>query len=256
MSGQIQLIEQWEQSESNFPVDFEVFWQWLGYFDKATAKRAFLKCGFVAQVDYLIISTSAEPDNHAGYSPQELAALATRKDIYLTTDCAKSFAMMAGTEQGKQVRLYFLEVEKRFKALVAEKPEIPTSYADALRLLASEVEEKERLQAQTMVLVPKAELADNFIASDGLVEIQEFAKDLGYKQLGRNNLYKHLRNKGVLTVDNEPYQRYVTSGYFLLKPTGFYNHPLKGRVTSFKVFLTPKGVDWLIKELKKDGYEV
>jgi hypothetical protein len=34
-------------------------------------------------------------------------------------DCFKQFCLMAGTPRGKQVRLHYLEIEKKFKAAQA-----------------------------------------------------------------------------------------------------------------------------------------
>jgi hypothetical protein len=43
------------------------------------------------------------------------------KRYLLTVDCFKAFCMMAGTDRGKEVRRYFLEVEKRYKTLVEDR---------------------------------------------------------------------------------------------------------------------------------------
>lgn len=41
-------------SKEDFPVDLDDAWKWLGYYDKSTAKRAFLNAGFVENLDYCI----------------------------------------------------------------------------------------------------------------------------------------------------------------------------------------------------------
>ena len=99
------IFEQY-QSERQFPVDFEEFSTWLGFSRKDSAKRAFMNSGFEENTDFeLHISEELRPQG--GFS--------NRENIYLTIDCAKSFAMMARTEQGKMVRKWYLDIEKQWR---------------------------------------------------------------------------------------------------------------------------------------------
>lgn len=93
------------QSTEKFPVNFLEAWQWLKYSRKDVAKRALLNCGFIENIDFHI-STEATTTGISAI-PNE--------NIYLTVDCFKHWSMMSGTEQGKKVRLYFLECEKLSK---------------------------------------------------------------------------------------------------------------------------------------------
>lgn len=100
------------KSTEQFPVDFDDAWQWLEYSRKDVAKKAFEKCGFLENVDYVVLRLSVESDNEAILSPQEKAVLQRTQVIKLTNECFKVWAMMAGTVKGKEVRLYYLECEK------------------------------------------------------------------------------------------------------------------------------------------------
>lgn len=96
-------------SESQFPIDFDSAWKWIGYSRKDNAKAALLGAGFTEGLDLLI--------------NQELGTLAVpvpEEQIFLTTDCFKMWAMMAGTEKGRETRKYFLECERRLKAIVSQ----------------------------------------------------------------------------------------------------------------------------------------
>jgi phage anti-repressor protein len=94
-------------SSEQFPVDFDWAWQWLGYGKKSDAKEALLNKGFVVGVDLRIDPQLGTLDNPR---PTER--------ITLTVDCFKTWGMMAGTEQGKQVRKYFLECERIAKGKI------------------------------------------------------------------------------------------------------------------------------------------
>ncbi len=111
-------------STDEFAVDFNLVWEWLGYSRKDSAKRKFESSGFVEGQDFQVSHTKVE--NPEGGRPEE--------KMYLTVDCVKSFCMMANTEQGKQVRQYFIEAEKELRQL---KQPVP-----APQLPAHEIAEK------------------------------------------------------------------------------------------------------------------
>lgn len=97
-------------SEEEFPISFDDAWKWLDFSRKDNAKRAFENAGFLDGIDFQVFLNIEE--NPKGGRPSEA--------ISLTVDCFKSFAMMAGTEKGKEVRKYFLECERRLKLLLNE----------------------------------------------------------------------------------------------------------------------------------------
>jgi hypothetical protein len=107
------------QSQSQFPVDFDDAWRWLGYNKKSDAKEALLSKGFVLGLDLRI---DPQSDNHEGLSPQEKAVKARKESIWLTVDCFKMWAMMAGTEKGRETRIYFLECERKLKEASCSLP--------------------------------------------------------------------------------------------------------------------------------------
>lgn len=73
---------------------------------KAQIKRARL----VEERDYFmeLVPQKGEQTGRGGHN---------RRDYFLTIDAAKHIAMIAGTEKGFEVREYFIEVEKKFKAV-------------------------------------------------------------------------------------------------------------------------------------------
>jgi phage anti-repressor protein len=68
----------------------------------------------------------------------------SRIEYHLTIDAAKHIAMMSGTDKGFEVRDYFIECERQLRG----SHDLPVTYADALRQLANEVEQKELALAQ------------------------------------------------------------------------------------------------------------
>lgn len=98
-------------SEDLFPVDFNQAWCWIGYSTKGNAKIALESSGFIEGLDFRFFMNSHKKSNRGRPSEK----------IMLSIDCFKSFAMMAGTERGKQVRQYFLECEKELRRRLQEE---------------------------------------------------------------------------------------------------------------------------------------
>ena len=94
------------ESTEKFPWDFDRAWRWIGYSRKDAAKRVLLE-NFKSDTGYSSLHRIVE---------REIGAT-TKEEIRLTTDCFKKFCMMAGTEKGKEVRDYYLECERRLKAI-------------------------------------------------------------------------------------------------------------------------------------------
>lgn len=145
----------------DFPVDFDAAWQWLGYSRKDNAKRFLLSCDFSVGTDLLI----REEPTTTGIQAKP------KETICLTVECLKMWAMMSNTEQGKQVRRYFLECEKIAKASVK-----PMTTCEMILV-----------QAQAMVKLERQQLEFNLAlkAHDDRLEAVEYhtAGFEGYESL-------------------------------------------------------------------------
>ena len=99
-----------------------------------------------------------------------------------------------------------------------------------------ELEEKEK---QIQILEPKANAYDEFLDRDGLIDVESFSKCLGIEKLGRNNMYKWLRDSKILMSNNIPYQQFINQKFFVIKPNGY--HKVHGEIIEdFKSMITKK----------------
>lgn len=135
------------------------------------------------------------------------------RDYDLSIDFAKRLSMMAKTPKWEEVRQYFLNIEKAFKRVVT--PQIPQTFAQALLLASKQAEEIEALEEMRAINAPLVEFAKTVQTSETDISVEQFAKATFPKfGLGRNTMFKKLRELGFLKGDNLPYQQYVTQGLF------------------------------------------
>jgi phage anti-repressor protein len=97
------------ESQDEYPVDFDDAWVWIEYSTKQKGQEA-LEPNFVEGIDFLLNRGVKQSHGRGGHN---------RIEIRLTVDCFKHFCVMAGTPEGKQVRLHYFEIEKKFKAAQA-----------------------------------------------------------------------------------------------------------------------------------------
>lgn len=99
------LIQTLLQSDKPFPADFEQAWQWSGYLSRRGAKSK-LKENFVEGTHYISFKQSSS----------QLEGGRIKTFFWLSTECLKSFALMAGTQKGREANLRLIESEKLLKA--------------------------------------------------------------------------------------------------------------------------------------------
>jgi phage anti-repressor protein len=125
-----------------FPVDFDLAYKWLEFTRKDNAKRSLIESGFVEGIDFCYSLPNEGIETIGMKIPKSINKKAgeTRK-IWLTTECFKTWAMMAATQKGKEVRKYFLECERKLKQIAAAPAKTDWVLADLMEhdMLASAV---------------------------------------------------------------------------------------------------------------------
>ena len=126
-------------------------------------------------------------------------------------------------------------------------------------LVANKTIENKNKQIQEMetkieLIEPKATNYDLYLNTEGLTDVETFSKDLAVPKLGRNNMYKYLRECKILMKNNYPYQQFINQKFFVLKPNGYHKNAKGEIVPDYKTYITKKGLDYIIKRLKGDGY--
>ena len=107
---------------------------------------------------------------------------------------------------------------------------------------------------------PKVDFADQVADTTNVICMNDMAKlaaDRGIR-IGRNRLFSWLRVKGILMMNNIPYQEYIERGYFRVKESLYYTDgEIRTRQTTY---VTGKGqryiIDRLLRDYASEVYEI
>lgn len=144
-------------------------------------------------------------------------------DYQISVDMAKQICMIQRTPEGKQIRQYFLDLEKAWNT-----PE--QVFARALKMADKTIEslksDNAALLADNRRMKPKEVFADAVATSKTSILVGELAKILKQNgaDIGQNKLFAWMREKGYLIKRkgsdyNMPTQKSMEMGLFEIKET-------------------------------------
>lgn len=99
---------------------------------------------------------------------------------------------------------------------------------------------------------PLVEFANQVSNSENLIDMNAMAK-LAIEEnipIGRNRLFRWLRENEILMSDNLPYQKYIDRGYFAVKESVFETGSMTK--TYQQTYVTGKGQQFIIGKLRKE----
>lgn len=193
--------------------------------------------GFTENQDFLLLKNEQQT-GRGGHN---------KIDHVLKLDMAKEIAMIQRTDKGKEVRQYFIQIEKDFNS-----PE--KIMARALLMADKKVH---KLEAQIEADKPKVIFADAVSASHTSILVGELAKLIkqnGY-DIGATRLFAWMRKNGYLisrkgTDWNMPTQKSMELGLFEIKETSISHSD--GHVSINKTSkVTGKGQQYFINKFLK-----
>lgn len=135
----------------------------------------------------------------------------------------------------------------RWLELEGAQFKMPQTFAEALRLAADTQEALDSAQKQIEADKPKVEFAMAVRNMQGACKVGEFAKVIG---TGRNRLFEQMRQDGILMINNQPYQRYIDQGFFVVIEQIPYTDSKGKDHPAFTSMITGKGQVWLEKKYR------
>ena len=195
--------------------------------------------GFTENEDYVGCTCRYAANQYGG--EQEL------QDYAMKLDMAKELAMVSKTEKGKEVRKYFIQVEKDFNSPEKIMARALKIAENTINTLSTKIEEQR----------PLVEFAETVANSSDNIDMNEMAKIcnkenvlINGKTVGRNKLFKWLKEHGILMDNGLPYQKYIDSKLFsvieVVKKTAY------GENTYRKVLVSGKGQIKIVEMIRSE----
>ena len=196
--------------------------------------------GFAENQDFLLLKNEQQT-GRGGHN---------KVDHIIKLDMAKEIAMIQRTERGKQVRQYFIQVEKDFNS--------PEKIMARALLMADQKVHK--LEAKIEADRPKVLFAEAVSASHTSILVGELAKLLKQNgvDMGANRLFNWLRAHGYLIKRNGrdwnmPTQKSVEMGLIRVKETSITH--ADGHITVSKTpLVTGTGQQYFINKFLDQNY--
>lgn len=212
-----------------------------------------LENGKFRSQDFFIKDSYKSEGNNKTYDCYEL----TRKGCDMVAN------KMIGEKGVLFTAAYVTKFEEMEMDIAMSQFNLPSNFKEALAMLITAEEEKELLIAENtkkdIILneqAPKVNLYEDFISTDKLYSVNDISKILAIKNMGKNNLYKWLRQNRIFMDGFEAYQRHIKAGHVVHRNRTYsYGKGEKEKVIKETVaYFTPLGVEYIYKRLLKDGY--
>lgn len=198
--------------------------------------------GFIENTDYVLVSQKCETNNPKNPYTEI-------KNHILKLDMAKEIAMLQRNEKGKEVRQYFIKVEKEFNSpekVMARALKIADKTINTLKL--------ENAQQNQIIkeLKPKADYTDRILRNKSLVTTTAIAKDYGLSATTFNKILHRLKIQYKLGNQWFLYTNYQAKGYTSSETVEFTR---SNGMTAVRMITkwTQKGRLFLYDKLKKAG---
>lgn len=162
---------------------------------------------------------------------------------------AKEISMIVNTDKGREARKYFIKCEEAWNS-----PEMILARANQIQAKMIEDYSKQITLLENKIIEqqPKVNFYDTVTQSETHLDFEQVSKLLNYKNVGRNTLFKILRDNNILTMKNFPYQKYVELEYFKLVEGNYIRN---GEIEVYlKTVVSQKGIEFIDKLLSDLGY--
>lgn len=174
-----------------------------------------------------------------------------QKTLFITEDAMYEVLMRSRKKEAKPFRK---EIKKYLKSIRLTGAAIPEGREqEMVNYYFSSLSSDLQGQIVNELIEKNKELQqfyDDLMNTEGLMQINTVAKELG---IGEYHLFAYLRGKKVFFYDkdkvNVPYERFRKEGKFVVKETPCHDGNIRA-VT----YATKKGLEYIRKILRKDGY--
>ena len=181
-----------------------------------------------------------------------------QKQYLLTRDGFSLLAMGFTGAKALKWKIKYIEAFNKMEEALRKQLAPTGKQLMAMALL----EAKETMDKQVLLIdslqqkitedAPKVSFVKILQKCENASSIEDFAKTLcneGF-EIGRNRMFKWLKNKKILQKNNTPYQQYIINGAFQVKKTVHLEDGIYKQYTM--PLITPKGQLYLFKKMQQD----
>lgn len=197
--------------------------------------------GFAKNIDYVEINEKVDAQKRARTYEQVNHAI--------KLDMAKEIAMIQRNERGKEVRQYFIQVEKDFNSPEKIMARALMLADKQIKTLLEDNNKKDQLIGE---LQPKADYTDRILQCDDLTKVNIIACDYGFSAVEFNKLLKKFSIQYKQGQDWLLYSNYRGQGYTQTKTFDF-KHKDGTKGSKPTMMWTQKGRLFLYNFLKEKG---
>lgn len=123
---------------------------------------------------------------------------------------------------------------------------------DQIQQLQQSNEEKDQ---ELEIIRPQAAIAERLAGCPDYVSIAEASALIGIKGYGQNNLFRLLRDKGIIIDTKRAKMEYINRGYFKTQEKPYFNKYVNEDRVDYKLMVSQKGIQFLIKLIHEDQLE-
>lgn len=214
----------------------------------ATWFQRMAEYGFSENDDYKTCFPNLGSENHGGQN---------MLDYQISVDMAKQICMIQRSPEGKQIRQYFLDLEKAWNTpeqVMARALKMANRSIDSLKerckFLGEQVIENQKIISE---MRPKVNYVDTVLQSKSLVRTTQIAKDYGISAKKLNQILKDLRIQYKVGNQWVLYAKYQNNGYAHSRTINITRSDGRADVV-MQTEWTQKGRLFLYEVLKKNGY--
>ncbi len=178
-------------------------------------------------------------------------------DHEISIDMAKQICMIQRSPEGKQIRQYFIDLEKAWNTpeqVMARALQFASKQIDSLKdrckFLGGQVVEQQKIISE---LEPKANYVDTILQSKSLVLMTQIAKDYGMSARKMNQILNDLKVQYKANGQWVLYSKYQNQGYVHSRTIDIVRSNGMADV-KMQTEWTQKGRLFLYELLKKEGY--